>query len=259
MHEALSGSGISVFFPAFNDEGTIGAMVAEALSLLPTLTDDYEVIVVNDGSTDSTPRVLDELARRHSHVRVIHHQRNLGYGAALRSGFGSAGKGLIFYTDGDGQYDVRELVNLLPLMTPSVDVVNGYKIKRSDDLRRVVLGWIYRRLARLLFRLPVRDVDCDFRLIRKDAIGKVSLVSSSGIICTEMVRKLHAAGCVFTEAPVHHYPRRHGQSQFFTLGRVMRTAFDFGLLWLKLFVWQPVRRQIPTAWLRKVLAHGIHL
>ncbi|MGH9801985.1 MAG: glycosyltransferase family 2 protein, partial [Blastocatellia bacterium] len=135
---------ISVFFPAYNDEGSISVMVNKALSLLPQFADDYEVIVVNDGSSDGTAAVLDELARQNSAVRVIHHQRNRGYGGALRTGFLAATKDLVFYTDGDGQYDADELAKLIPLMTPEVDVVNGYKIKRSDAKRRVVLGAMYK-------------------------------------------------------------------------------------------------------------------
>lgn len=229
---------LSVFFPAYNDEGSIAEMVNKALALLPRFADDYEVIVVNDGSRDNTAAILDELARQQPRVRIIHHPRNRGYGGALRTGFASATKDLVFYTDGDGQYDVSELERLMPLMTDGVDVVNGYKIKRSDSKRRVLLGGIYKRLARMLFRLPIRDVDCDFRLMRRQAIQGIDLVSTSGVVCTEMVYKLQRTGCRFTETPVNHYSRLHGQSQFFTLRRVGKTAWDFFALWLKLVIWR---------------------
>lgn len=225
---------ISVFFPAYNDEGSIALMVERALALLPQFTDDYEVVVVNDGSSDGTAAVLDELARRYATVRVIHHPKNRGYGGALRTGFLNATKDLVFYTDGDGQYDVSELATLVPLLKEEVDVVNGYKLKRSDNRRRIVLGALYKFLARLLFRLPIRDVDCDFRLMRRSAIQSVELVSTSGVVCTEMVYKLHRAGYRFTETPVHHYARLHGASQFFTLRRVGKTALDFFGLWLQM-------------------------
>jgi glycosyltransferase involved in cell wall biosynthesis len=231
---------ISVFFPAYNDEGSIGTLVQTALALLPQLADDYEVLVINDGSRDSTAALLDALAQTEPKLRVIHHPQNRGYGGALRSGFLHATKDLIFYTDGDGQYDVHELPKLLALLNDEVDVVNGYKIKRADKHRRIVLGGIYQRLARVLFRLPIRDVDCDFRLLRRDAIQSVELHSTSGCICTEMIYKLHAAGFRFAETPVQHYARLHGQSQFFTLRRVARTASDFCALWLKLVVWPRV-------------------
>jgi glycosyltransferase involved in cell wall biosynthesis len=222
---------ISVFFPAFNDEQTIGELVRNALALLATVTDDYEVLVINDGSTDGTASLLDDLSRKDPHVRAIHHEVNRGYGGALQSGFENATKEFVFYTDGDGQYDVRELARLLPLMKPGVDVVNGYKSKRADSLHRVIIGKIYNRTARLLFRLPIRDVDCDFRLIRREALKDIGEISTSGAACLEIIRKLKANGAVFAELQVSHYPRLHGHSQFFTFQSLMRTAYDFcGLL-----------------------------
>jgi len=222
---------ISVFFPAYNDEPTIGQLVRHALAILPQFTDDYEVLVIDDGSSDGTAAVLDELSRHDSHVRPIHHEVNRGYGGALQSGFANATKEFVFYTDGDGQYDVREIARLLPLMTTGVDVVNGYKAKRADSLYRVIIGKIYNRTARLLFRLPIRDVDCDFRLIRREALEQMGPISSSGAACLEMVRKLKSNGAVFAEIEVSHYPRIHGHSQFFTFTSLARTFYDFcGLL-----------------------------
>ena len=233
--------GISVFFPAYNDEASIAGLVGEALALLPSLTDDFEVIVVDDGSTDGTAAVLDELARADPRLRVVHHESNRGYGAALRTGFMSATKDLVFYTDGDGQYDVRELLLLRPLLAAEVDIVNGYKVQRADGWQRKAIGAVYNGLAHLLFSIPIRDVDCDFRLIRRRAVEQVELVSSSGSICVELVHKLHQRGCVFAEVPVQHRPRAHGRSQFFTLRRVSRTAFDLMSLWLR--VAAPGRRR----------------
>jgi len=223
---------ISVFFPVFNDQGTIAGLVKDALSVLPSFTDDYEVILINDGSTDQSGALADELARTSAHVKVVHHAINQGYGGALRTGFQHATRDLVFYTDGDGQYDVLELALLIPLMTDGVDVVNGYKIKRKDNYYRRVSGAIYNSLARYLFRLPIRDVDCDFRLIRRTAMQRILLRKSSGAICVELVRKLNIAGCVFREVPVHHYSRPHGKSQFFTPRRVARTIFDFCGIWI---------------------------
>lgn len=236
MPPAKVSPSISIFFPAYNDQGSIENLVRDALAVLETLTDDHEVIVINDGSVDATPTILDDLARNLSHVEIIHHETNKGYGAALRTGFAAASKELVFYTDGDGQYDVRELTKLLPLMAGEVDVVNGYKIKRADKRYRILIGSIYNRAARFLFRLPIRDVDCDFRLIRKSALRRVELVSSSGVICVELVRKLDLAGCVFVETPVAHYPRLEGHSQFFKPFRVAHTLIDFFILWLNLVV-----------------------
>ena len=236
MSNLFNGGSITVFFPAFNDEASIAPLVTSALAVLSTLTNDYEVIVVDDGSTDRTPAITDEMARSLPKVKVIHHPGNQGYGAALRTGFREASKDFIFYTDGDGQYDVRELLSLYSLMSEDVDVVNGYKRKRCDRYRRKALGAIYNTLARFFFRLPIRDIDCDFRLLRRSAIERISLGASSGVICVEMIRKLSSAGCVFREIPVGHYPRLHGKSQFFTPSRVVRTVFDLFVLWWKLVI-----------------------
>ena len=133
-------AGLSVFFPAYNDSGTIASMVIRAVQAASELTPDFEVIVVNDGSADATPQIADELARTYPQVRVVHHPKNRGYGGALQTGFRSATKELIFYTDGDAQYDPAELAVLWAKMTPDADLVNGYKISRSDPLHRIVIG-----------------------------------------------------------------------------------------------------------------------
>ena len=237
---------VTVFFPAYNDADVIEALVVSALNTLPNLTSDYEVLVVDDGSSDDTGLVLEKLAGNQPRLRVIHHPENMGYGGALRSGFANASKELVFYTDGDGQYDPRELLTLWPLMTTGIDVVNGYKLKRADKSHRKVLGSLYNHMARWFFRLPIRDVDCDFRLMRRHALDQIELVSSSGIICVELVRKLHAAGFIFTEAPVNHYPRTHGRSQFFTLHSVTSTALDFALFWWRLVVLRQLNSNVTV-------------
>jgi glycosyltransferase involved in cell wall biosynthesis len=233
---------ISVFFPAYNDGGTIASMVISALLTLRELTDDYEVIVVNDGSADYTPQVLDELAEMYEQVRVIHHEQNKGYGGALRTGFSSATKELVFYTDGDAQYDPRELTVLYPALVEGVDMVNGHKISRSDPWYRTVIGRIYHWTVKLSFGLRLRDVDCDFRLMRRAIFDRVQLQSSSGVICVEMMKKIQDAGFVIAEAPVHHYHRVYGRSQFFNFGRIFRVGRDLLRLWLQLVVWPKLRR-----------------
>src|SRR5438046_1697849 len=139
--------GVSVFFPAYNDSGTIASMVIRAVKTASELTADYEVIVVNDGSTDATAEVANELARTYPHVRVVHHPANRGYGGALQTGFHTATKDWIFYTDGDAQYDPAELELLWAQMSESVDLVNGYKISRSDPLHRIVIGRLYHHIV----------------------------------------------------------------------------------------------------------------
>lgn len=231
-----SAPGISVFFPAYNDAKSIGKLVADVLEILPDLTDDYEIIVVNDGSTDETGEVLRRLEAKHKEVRIVEHETNKGYGGALQSGFRAATKDLIFYTDGDGQYDARELAKLYALLNEKTDVVNGYKLERGDKINRKVVGGFYNRLAHLLFSLPIRDIDCDFRLIRKEFSDKIALSSTSGSICVELIYKLNRAGARFRETGVNHYERQFGKSQFFTVRRVTKTLYDFFSLWLKLVV-----------------------
>lgn len=225
---------ISVFFPAYNDGGTIPSMVLTALMTLRELTDDYEVIVVNDGSADYTADVLDELARRYPELRVIHHPKNRGYGGALRTGFGSAGKDLIFYTDGDAQYDPREMTRLYDVWSNEVDFVNGYKISRSDPLHRIIIGRMYHWMVKLAFGLNLRDVDCDFRLMRRSIFDRIELKSDSGVICVELMKKVQDAGFRIAEVPVHHYHRAYGKSQFFNYRRIWRTGQQLWALWWEL-------------------------
>ena len=234
--------GLSVFFPAYNDSGTIASMVIRAVQAAALLTPDYEVIVVNDGSGDATAEIADELARTYSHVRVVHHPKNRGYGGALQTGFRSATKDLIFYTDGDAQYDPSEMAALWARMTPDADMVNGYKISRSDPLHRIIIGRLYHHIVSLMFGLTVRDVDCDFRLMRRSIFDRIQLQKTSGVICLEMMKKIEDAGFRIVEVPVHHYHRAFGKSQFFNFRRIFRTGVDVLKLWFILVILHQHRR-----------------
>jgi glycosyltransferase involved in cell wall biosynthesis len=231
--------GLSVFFPAYNDSGTIASMVIAAVQTASRLTPDFEVLVIDDGSTDATAELIDELARLYPRVRAIHHEKNRGYGGALRTGFSSAAKDWIFYTDGDAQYDPREMTRLWEKVQPDVDLVNGYKISRSDPLHRIVIGRVYHHAVKALFGLTVRDVDCDFRLMRRRIFDRVHLEKSSGVICLEMMKKITDAGFRIVEVPVHHYHRAYGKSQFFNFRRLVRTAVDVFKLWRELVLRGP--------------------
>ena len=227
---------ISVFFPAYNDAGTIASMVVSARMAVRELTDDFEILVINDGSQDHTADVLAELASVIPELRVVQHEKNQGYGGALRTGFASAAKELVFYTDGDAQYDPREVKSLVKVMDDGVDFVNGYKIGRSDPLHRIVIGRLYHWTVRIVFRLKMRDVDCDFRLFRKSVFDRVTLTKSSGVICVELMKKVQDAGYLIREVPVHHYHRAYGKSQFFNFSRVIRTLYDLSRLWVDLMI-----------------------
>jgi glycosyltransferase involved in cell wall biosynthesis len=235
-------AGLSVFFPAYNDSGTIASMVIGAVKAASAVTPDYEVIIVNDGSADATAQIADELARTYPQVRVIHHPKNRGYGGALQTGFRSATKEFIFYTDGDAQYDPAELAALWSHMTPDADLVNGYKISRSDPLHRIIIGRLYHHIVSRLFGLKVRDVDCDFRLMRRSMFDRITLEKTSGVICLEMMKKIHDAGFRIVEVPVHHYHRAFGKSQFFNFPRIARTVVDVMRLWFVLVVRERHRR-----------------
>jgi glycosyltransferase involved in cell wall biosynthesis len=192
-------------------------------------------------------QVLESLEEHYPRLRVYTHREALGYGGALRAGFASATKELIFYTDGDAQYDPRELKLLIPALREDVDIVNGWKIDRGDPLHRKLIGRIYHHTVKLLFGFKLKDVDCDFRLIRRDVFDVIELESDSGTICLELVKKLQDAGYTFAEVPVHHYHRTYGQSQFFNFPRLWRTGVQLIQLWWKLVMrrahLEPMRRR----------------
>ena len=229
-------AGLSVFFPAYNDSGTIASMVIRTVKAASELTPDFEIIVVDDGSADSTAEIADELVRKYPQVRAVHHPINRDYGAALQTGFRSATKELIFYTDGDAQYDPAELAVLWARMTPETDLVNGYKISRSDPLHRILIGRLYHYIVSVLFGLKLRDVDCDFRLMRRTIFERINLEKTSGIICVEMMKKIQDAGFRIAEVPVHHFHRAFGKSEFFNYRRLFRTGRDLLKLWYALVI-----------------------
>ncbi|MBX3176878.1 MAG: glycosyltransferase family 2 protein [Candidatus Hydrogenedentes bacterium] len=227
---------VSIFYPCYNDWGTMGSMVMLSRQTAERLDLDYDLTIVDDGSADQTQALLDEIEKTFPDVNIIRHEKNRGYGGALRSGFAAATGDWIFYTDGDAQYDVRELDRLVALAGDGVDVVQGYKITRHDPLHRIVIGRIYHHIVKLAFGLKIRDVDCDFRLIRRTVFDTVALKSDSGVICAEMMVKIQRAGFRVVEAPVHHYERHHGKSQFFNVPRILRVARNLTGLWIRMVV-----------------------
>lgn len=227
---------ISVFFPCYNDKGTIGILVSKSIKLLKPLAKKFEVIVIDDGSTDGSRELLTKLKQKHSQLKLVFHSRNKGYGGALRSGFKTAANELVFYTDGDAQYAIEEMPLLLPLMTKDVAVVNGIKMERGDAWYRVVIGNLYNFIMRNAFDIDLFDIDCDFRLIRKSALKTIHLHSETGAICVELVKKLQQKGLAFREVTVHHYPRTYGKSQFFNFRRIFYTGKDLIGLWIDMML-----------------------
>lgn len=216
-------SSLSVVFPCLNDAKILPYLLAKIYTVAPRICCKtlFEVIVVNDGSTDDTPEVLVVMKRHFPNLRVIRHAHPHGYGGAIRAGLAKARFDWVFYTDGDGQYDVGDIPKLVRKVGRHIDVVNGFRLGRGDPWYRMLLGTLYNRYLQVRFRPPVRDVDCDFRLIRHTLLKKINLTTTSCLFPLELVLKLKAAGARFAEVPVKHYPRPFGRSQFFRFHRLI--------------------------------------
>jgi glycosyltransferase involved in cell wall biosynthesis len=227
---------VSAFFPCYNDQHSISTMVLDARQALASRVDDFEIIVVDDGSADDSVRVLEALREDVGELRIVRHESNRGYGGALISGFAASSRQWVFYTDGDAQYDASELVRCIDAATDTTDVVQGWKMGRGDPWYRKVIGRTYHHVVRILFGLKVRDTDCDFRLIRRTLLDRVELTSTSGVICVEMMRRFDQAGAAFVEVGVSHHTRPHGRSQFFRLPAILRSARQLVSLWWRLVV-----------------------
>jgi len=201
---------ISIFFPCYNEEDNVERVVQEALAVAPKISDDFEIIIVNDGSRDRTGEIADRLAGEHPEVRVVHHAKNKGYGAALQSGFKSATKELVFYTDGDGQFKIEEITKLLPLIE-KYDIVSGCRVNRRDPFIRKLNAFLWGTLVNMLFKLKVSDVDSAFKLYRRKIFDEITLESQGALIDTEILAKAKARGYTITEVGVNHYPRLAGE------------------------------------------------
>lgn len=227
---------LSMFFPAYNDAGSIAEVVKSYYVEASRFSSNLEVVVVNDGSMDATGEILDALALEMPALRVVHHPHNMGYGAALTTGFRNCRHDLLFYTDGDGQYRASDLAALFEALDEDTDIVNGYKRSRGDGWGRAFTGILYKSVTRMLFGIRIRDIDCDYRLIRRRAFYGIELRSRTGVICTEMVYKWERKGCRIKEVPVSHHPRIHGRSQFFTFRHLKNAAFGLIGLWFNVRV-----------------------
>ncbi len=214
---------ISVFFPCYNEQDNIARTVQQSLDVLEKLDADFEVIIVNDSSTDKTGQIADQITKQNKNVKVVHHPENLGYGAALQSGLKAATKKLVFYTDGDGQFDINEMPLLLPLIK-QYDIVCGYRINRQDNLIRKINGWCWTKLVCLLFDMKVRDIDCAFKLYKREIFDNIKLSSSGALISAEILARALRKGYSLTQKGVHHYPRTAGAQTGANL-RVILRAF----------------------------------
>ncbi len=201
---------LSVFFPCFNEQENIRPLINSALSVIPDITEDFELILVNDGSSDDTAKIANSLAAEHPQVIVINHKVNSGYGAALQSGFRAASKEWVFYTDGDCQFDIAELKDIVHL-AGKYDIITCYRKDRQDNFIRKLNGKAWGMLVNMIFRLGLKDIDCAFKLYRREMFDKMELVSQGALIDTEVLARARKAGYTMIQYGVSHYPRRFGQ------------------------------------------------
>lgn len=201
---------ITIFFPCYNEEQNVERVTREALEIAAQISNDFEIIIINDGSQDRTGEIANHLAEQNPAVRVIHHKVNKGYGAALQTGFKNATKELVFYTDGDGQFKIEEITKLLPFID-KYDIVSGYRLKRLDPFIRKVNAYLWGALVNALFKIKVSDVDSAFKLYKRKIFDEITLTSQGALIDTEIIVKARAKGYTITEVGVNHYPRIAGE------------------------------------------------
>lgn len=223
---------ISVVLPALDEEDNIGDAVDACVSFLEPRFRSWEVIVVDDGSTDHTPEIVGERSSADPHVRLVRFDRNRGYGAALARGFREARGDVVFFTDADLQFDVRELKDALPLLEDH-DVVFGFRVYRYDSVLRCLLSWTYNRLVRVLFGIGVRDVDCSFKLFSRRVVDRLELESTDFFVDTEMVARVARLGARSVEKGVRHYPRRAGKTSV-RPSDVPRTLLTVARMWWRI-------------------------
>ncbi len=220
---------ISVFLPCYNEQENVGRTTEKAIVVLEKLNADFEVIIVDDGSSDDTGPIATEIADRDDRVKVVHHPRNLGYGAALQSGFEAATKELVFYTDGDGQFDISEMPPLLELIG-QYDIVSAYRLDRKDPVMRKINGWCWTKLVCLLFGLKIRDIDCAFKLYKREIFDNIELSSTGALIDTEILARAARRGYRITQTGVHHYPRTAGEQSGANPGVILRAFKELFVL-----------------------------
>jgi len=231
---------LAIFFPMYNEKETVERLVGKATQVLETLVDDYEVVIVDDASRDGSGQIADELARHSMRVRVVRHPQNLGYGAALRTGFQNTTKELTFYTDCDEPVDLREIGRALPLIGPDADLVVGYRINRHDKLRRFIYSKVYNFLCRLLFGIPVRDVNFSFKLVKRDVLRRIRLTAGSTFIDGELLAEAVRYGYRIVEIPIQYFPRRAGKSSFDSLHAAAYALEEMLAYW-----WRTRVRRLP--------------
>lgn len=213
---------LTLFFPCYNESANVGSMIEQAVAVGENYGVDYEVLVVDDGSKDSSAQIVKDWSRKNPRVRLISHEQNKGYGAALRTGLKNASKDLVFLTDGDNQFRLAEIEKLFSIID-SCDVAAGYRINRQDMPHRRLNGFLWTQLNKALFRIPVRDVDCAFKLFRKECLKDLDLKSNHLLIHAEIIARIRKKGFKILEIGVTHYPRTAGKATATQLKFVLKT------------------------------------
>lgn len=223
---------LSLFFPAYNEEGNLGNTVEKAIPVLRQIAKKYELIIVNDGSKDRTGEVASSLAQKYPFIKIITHSPNKGYGEALKSGFYNSKYEWVVFTDSDGQFDFSEVTKLIALKDKA-DMVVGYRLNRQDSLKRKLFGWGWTFLINLFLGINVRDVDCAFKLFKKEIIGSIPRLKSTrgGMISPELLARTRKAGYKIAEVGVHHYLRKEGKQSGAELKVILQSFVDLGRLW----------------------------
>ena len=239
---------VSFVMPAFNEEDNIAAAIAHVCTAAAGLCDDYEVIVVDDGSLDQTLERARLAASANSRVRVISHERNRGYGAALRTGFDAATLDLVFFTDADNQFDVAELELLLPWINKASAVV-GYRIHRRDPIGRRLAAGTWNLLVRLLLYVPARDIDCAFKLFHREVLADMTLESTGAMVHTELLVKIARSGGSVVEVGVTHRPRLAGDAGGAHPRVILRALFELARTYRRLHSLDvgALRGQVPSS------------
>ncbi len=225
--------GLSVFLPSHNEEGNVERVVGAYLAELPRVTDDYEVIVVDDGSRDRTGAIADRLADSDPHVKVVHHPVNRGYGGAVISGIRAASKPYLLLCDGDGQFDPADLERMTPFV-PEYDVVAGRRARRADPLIRRINGMAWSELVRALLGITISDIDCGFKLFKREKLEGMILRAHGAMISTELMARLAGRGAKVKEVDVQHLPRLTGEQSGASLKVVMRAFKELITLYREL-------------------------
>jgi glycosyltransferase involved in cell wall biosynthesis len=231
MPDCTAVPSLSLVLPTYNEEQMIRQTITTVLAVVPTWTRDFEVIVVNDGSTDATAALIEELRERDQHIRLVTHTVNQGYGSALVSGFAAATKEYTFFMDADGQFDIRDLQAFFPYID-SYDAVIGYRIDRQDSWLRKLNAWGWKLLIGWVLGVHVRDVDCAFKLLPTDFLRRHPLETRGAMINAELIYTLQRSGCTYKELGVHHLPRKAGIATGANLSvilRAFRELFKFCL------------------------------